>query len=115
MNLDRRHLTVEQRRSLTAELRAKGTSIRGISKATGVSKTQADRDLKELSRGGQLKKPTKVKGLDGKTRTAKPKQPPKPPPKSPEPPKVKAARPKRAPQKALVKPRLTPYGARRLI
>ncbi len=78
LNLDRRHLTKEQRLALTGDLRAKGASIRAIATATGVSKSQAGKDIKQLSASGQLKPPTKVTGLDGKTRTAKPKQPRKP-------------------------------------
>ena len=95
LNLDRRHLTVEQRRSLVADLRERGTSIRAIATATGEPKSTVADDVKQLSDTGQLKAPAKVKGLDGKTRTAKPKKPPK----RPEPPKVKAARPKKAPAK----------------
>ena len=78
LNLDRRHLTIEQRRSLVADLRAKGTSIRGIARATGAPKSVVADDVKQLSGAGQLKQPAKVKGLDGKTRTAKPKAPAKP-------------------------------------
>ena len=83
LNFDRRHLTVEQRRSLVAELRAKGTSIRGIAKATGAPKSVVADDVKQLSGAGQLKEPAKVKGLDGKTRTAKPRKAPAKPKTAP--------------------------------
>ena len=64
LNVDRRHLTVEQRRELTAELRAQGMSIRGIAKATGVSKSQAEKDVNQVSTGGHLnREPTDSRPL----------------------------------------------------
>lgn len=90
LNFDRRHLTTEQRLTLTAELRAKGTSIRGIAKATGVSKTQVGRDIEQVSPTGHvhpdsspevpvlrnIDPPITVTGTDGKTyRASKPKKP----------------------------------------
>ena len=62
LNLDRRHLTVEQRRSFTAELRAEGKSTRAIAKATGVSQSQADRDVKQVTHAGHLTPDVFAKG-----------------------------------------------------
>ena len=89
LNLDRRHLTTEQRLDLTAELRAKGTSIRAIAKATGVSKTQVGRDIEQVSPTGHVNPdgppdapvvrnidtPRTVTGTDGKTYKAKVSKP----------------------------------------
>ena len=86
LNVDRRHHTAKQRLSLTAELRAKGTSIRGIATATGVSKTQVTRDIERVSLTGQvnpddppetpvLRNIDTVTGTDGKTyKASKPKK-----------------------------------------
>ena len=89
LNLDRRHLTVEERLTLTAELRAKGTSIRGIAKATGISKTQVSRDIEQVSPTGHVNPDgspdgpvllnidtsSTVTGTDGKTyKASKPKK-----------------------------------------
>jgi ParB-like chromosome segregation protein Spo0J len=83
LNLDRRHLSAEQRRSLVAELRSEGKSIRAIATATGVSKTQVTRDIKQVYPGGtpdpdapvlrNFDEPTKVTGIDGKTYKSKSK------------------------------------------
>jgi transposase len=68
LNLDRRHLGAEQRRELVASLHAGGHSLRAIAGTVGVSKSQIERDVKEVSRAGHLTVvPEKVKGLDGKT------------------------------------------------
>jgi ParB-like chromosome segregation protein Spo0J len=87
LNLDRRHLTVEQRRAFVAELRAKGTSVRGIAKATGAPRsTVADDIKKQVSGSGHVTSdapvmrnfdtPPKVIGKDGKSYPAsKPKRP----------------------------------------
>jgi hypothetical protein len=72
LNLDRRHLTVEQRREFVAELRAEGQSIRAIAAATGVSPTQAGRDIKQVSPTEHVG-PTSVTGTDGKSYPAKAK------------------------------------------
>ncbi|MFE3461339.1 helix-turn-helix domain-containing protein [Nocardiopsis aegyptia] len=71
LNSDRRHLTEEQRRSLAGDLRKEGHSTRAIAGALGTSKSTVDRDLKELSRAGQLDAPDTVRGLDGRERPAR--------------------------------------------
>jgi hypothetical protein len=67
-----------------AEARQEGNSLRTIAEKEGVSLGQVQRDLQESSTvsGGGTVAPTdgKVKGRDGKTRTAKPKRQPKPAP-----------------------------------
>jgi uncharacterized protein YerC len=66
--------TIRRRRlERVAEMRADGKSIRTIADEEGVSKTQVERDLDQLSRGGTVA-PEKVVGKDGKTRTATPKK-----------------------------------------
>ena len=71
LNLDRRHLTAEQRRELVASLREEGHSLRAIAGAVGVSKSQVEKDVKKVSTGGHLtvvpEVPEKVKGKDGKS------------------------------------------------
>ncbi len=43
LNLARRHLTLEQRRALVADLRARGLSVRWISEQTGIPKSTVAR------------------------------------------------------------------------
>lgn len=78
----RRQLDAEQvallRRLRVAEARANGKSLREIASDEGVSKSQVERDIetvkqKQLSPPGTVE-PEKVKGRDGKTRTATPKK-----------------------------------------
>lgn len=95
LNTVRRHLDVEQRRQVVADLRTAGHSLRAIAGAVGVSKSQVAKDVEaeELSTGGQLA-PERSTGLDGKTRPSTrpaPHESPAPPP--PPPPPVVAAEP----------------------
>lgn len=53
------------------EKREAGKSIRTIAEEENVSKTQVERDLDELSRGGTVETPEKVTGKDGKERHSK--------------------------------------------
>ena len=85
LNLDRRHLTKAQRLELTADLVTRGASTRTIAVATGVSQSQADRDVKKVQKSGDPSgspAPAKVTGKDGKSypAKAKPKKPAAPKP-----------------------------------
>jgi hypothetical protein len=95
-NDDRRHEEQEiirRRRAAriekVAQMRREGKSTREIAETVGTSQPQVRRDLQAATEtGGVSVEPTngKVKGKDGKTRTAKPKRQPKPkPPPEPEP------------------------------
>lgn len=68
LNTDRRHLTVDQRRPVVADLREKGHSQHAIAGALGVSQSTVRDDLAELSRGTKFAQPATVRGLDGKDR-----------------------------------------------
>lgn len=65
LNTDRRHLTIEQRRELVADLRAQGYSLRAIAGAVGVSQETVRNDI-----GSPVNhltpEPVSVLGLDGK-------------------------------------------------
>lgn len=75
LNIDRRHLTVEQRKEIAAGLRANGHSTRAIAGALGVSQTQVVRDLATGEPGGSPP-PKKTTGRDGKQYPAtRPRQP----------------------------------------
>lgn len=63
LNLARRHLDHEQRRTLAADLRADRHSIRSIAKALGVDPKQIRRDLAQV---GTVSPPETVTGIDGK-------------------------------------------------
>jgi ParB-like chromosome segregation protein Spo0J len=67
LNLDRRHLTREQRKELTAKLRALGMSLRAIAKAENVSHETARNDLAGVNNlTPEAEPPAKVTGADGK-------------------------------------------------
>ncbi len=96
LNVDRRHLTPEQRREFVAELRSQGKSTRAIATATGASQTQVRRDLNTSGEPGgstgadapvmNLDPPGKVTGADGKSypsKAPKPKKPRAPKPRKP--------------------------------
>jgi site-specific DNA-methyltransferase (adenine-specific) len=68
LNADRRHLSVDQRREVVADLREKGHSLRAIAGAVGASKSQVERDLSTVPSGTV---PETVVGLDGKTRPSR--------------------------------------------
>ncbi len=77
-NLHRRHLTVELRKALVAELLAEGESTRTIAEALGVSKTTVQNVKEEIQEsGGQNCTPETVTGSDGKS------YPPTKPPRKP--------------------------------
>jgi len=59
INLNRRHLTVEQRRGLAKKLREGGWSYRKIGEALGVSKRQAERDVKSGANAPVVPNPDK--------------------------------------------------------
>jgi transposase-like protein len=67
LNLDRRHLTPQQRREVVAALRQEGHSLRAIAGATGVSQGQVRRDLSGVSQDT----PATVTGRDGKSYPSK--------------------------------------------
>jgi len=76
VNLMRRQLGKEARAGLIAQLRQEGMSVRAIASATGITKSTVASDISQLSRSGQLDQPTRISGLDGKTRAAtQPKSP----------------------------------------
>ena len=68
LNLDRRHLTGEQRKELTAKLRALGMSLRAIAKAENVGVATVHRDINSgVPNGTPDAEPfSKVTGADGK-------------------------------------------------
>lgn len=65
LNTDRRHLTVEQRQQLVADLRAQGFSTRAIAGAVGVNDRTVRRDLSTAADAAV--EPVAVTGLNGKT------------------------------------------------
>lgn len=71
LNAARRHMSVKQRREVVTALREKGHSIRAIAGAVGISKSQVQNDVDELSTTGQLTQPDRVRGQDGKSRPAR--------------------------------------------
>jgi len=72
LNVTRRHLTVDERRRLVAELRKDGDSLRLIAEKTGVSEGQVRKDIKaEEVRTSTHLAPEKVTGRDGKAQPAK--------------------------------------------
>lgn len=70
LNADRRQLSTADRLKAAARLRERGHSYRAIGEALGTSKSQVERDLAEVSREGQLEQPSRVVGIDGKSRPA---------------------------------------------
>lgn len=71
LNLDRRHLTPEQRRKVAAELREHGWSLRRIGARVGVHHETIRRDLdagveNATGEGGDGDRPETVQGRDGK-------------------------------------------------
>jgi DNA-binding CsgD family transcriptional regulator len=82
LNLDRRHLEVDQRRELVAHLRSEGHSYRAIGEALGVSQMQAHRDAAGVT--DVTAQPDRVIGRDGKSYPTS--APASPPPRPPSPP-----------------------------
>jgi hypothetical protein len=81
LNECRRQLTLEElseerrkRIVQVAALRAEGNSTRAIAAAVGKSQSQVIADLKKATEQGCSVEPERVKCLDNKTRTAKPKK-----------------------------------------
>jgi ParB-like chromosome segregation protein Spo0J len=67
LNLDRRHLTGEQRTELTVKLRALGMSLRAIAEVEHVTQTTVARDLAGVTNvTPDAEPPAKVTGADGK-------------------------------------------------
>lgn len=67
LNADRRHLSIQQRHEMVADLRREGHSLRAIAGAVGASKDTVARDLATVSRETV---PERVTGRDGKSRPA---------------------------------------------
>lgn len=71
LNQDRRHLTVEQRRAIVAELRKEGHSQYAIAKAHGITRSTVQKDLRNLQVDTRYPPengaPDRAAGLDGKT------------------------------------------------
>lgn len=61
LNMDRRHLSAEDRRRMVEALRSEGHSYRAIAGALGVSKSQVANDADALSRSGQWSPPETVR------------------------------------------------------
>lgn len=93
LNHCRRHLSPSDWRQMAADRaeriervvarRSQGASMRTIAEEEGVSHPQVIRDLNSSTGTGVPVGPEKVKGKDGKTRTAKPKRKPKAEPAEP--------------------------------
>lgn len=67
MNMDRRHLDIEQRREIVAALRANGHSLRAIAGAVGTTEATVHRDLATVT---GVTVPDRIVGRDGKNRPA---------------------------------------------
>jgi hypothetical protein len=75
LNADRRQLTPEQRREVAVALRQEGHSYPAIGKALGVHHTTIMRDVAtghtpETCAGAQVVQPSRIIGIDGKSRPA---------------------------------------------
>jgi len=81
LNTVRRHLDVEQRRQVVADLRTAGHSLRAIAGAVGVDPKTVRNDLA----GGDTSPPERSTGADGKSYPARRPTPPAPPAAVPEP------------------------------
>lgn len=82
LNLDRRHLEVDQRRELVAHLRSEGHSYRAIGDALGVDAATAYRDSSGVAHA--TPQPDRIVGRDGKSYpTTAPTSPPPPRPAPP--------------------------------
>jgi len=71
LNTNRRQVSRKERLRMVKHLSEAGHTTRAIAEAVGASKSQVDRDEAELSRAGQLDKPDKKVGKDGKVRPSK--------------------------------------------
>lgn len=78
LNMDRRHLDVEQRRLVVADLRAEGHSLRAIAGAVGVSHPTVIDDLRSTGKDLPVDVPDRIVGRDGKSRPATRPVPPPP-------------------------------------
>lgn len=70
LNLFRRHLAGVERSKALQQLANLGLSTRRMADITGLSKSTVHRDIGELSQMGQLDRPERVQGADGKSRPA---------------------------------------------
>jgi ParB-like chromosome segregation protein Spo0J len=70
LNLERRHLSREQREQLHVTLRSMGKSYREIADMTGVGAATVLRDIKSTVSFETVDLPDRVNGLDGKSRPA---------------------------------------------
>lgn len=70
LNLERRHLTREQRQEVVAKLRAEGWSYRRIGERLGVSDVTAMNDAKSSANNLAVAQPDRVIGKDGRSRPA---------------------------------------------
>jgi ParB family chromosome partitioning protein len=76
LNLFRRHLAGVERSQALQKLANLGLSTRRISSALGIAKSTVHDGLRQLSESGQLDRPERVEGADGKSRPATmPKRP----------------------------------------
>lgn len=74
LNVDRRHLTEEQRREVAVALRQDGHSLRAIAGALGVSHEQVRQDVISESNVNDLTMPERITTTDGRTYpTSRPK------------------------------------------
>lgn len=70
LNLFRRHLAGVERTKALQQLANLGMSTRRMADVLGLSKSTVHRDIGELSQMGQLDRPERVEGADGKSRPA---------------------------------------------
>lgn len=70
LNLFRRHLAGVERAKALQQLANLGLSTRRLADLLGVSKSTVHNDLQQLSNSGQLTRPERVEGADGKSRPA---------------------------------------------
>lgn len=70
LNLFRRHLSGVERSKALQELANLGMSTRRIGEALGMPKSTVHDSLRQLSGSGQLDRPERVEGADGKSRPA---------------------------------------------
>ena len=79
LNLDRRHLTQEQRAKLRLDLHSKGLSTRKIATILGEDHSTIVKTIQKARTGGEISPPPVITGTDGKQYPAtRPKPTPKP-------------------------------------
>lgn len=67
LNTDRRHLSIDQRREVVADLRKQGHTIRAIAGAVRAPKSTVSDDIKRLSESDNLEAPDRIQRAGGGT------------------------------------------------